>query len=519
MADRYQNRSYARGPSRDTEASGAGRDESDPLAELARLIGQTDAFGTMAAPPAPSRSAPREARQHYQSDDIHPYQPESESTPPASPPAWMQRANIRREVPGARQPAAPRLVRDEPQAQSRDGSVRPVHPLHRHGAHPPQPQADTYYQDYEEDAAYQQPQHDADTEQELDASRYDDALYGQLESGAEDFQREPAYPDDPYAYQEGYEDGAEQLVRKRRPTFAVIGVLLLAIVGTGAAYAYRTYISAAQRGEPPIIKADNSPTKIIPAQADASSKVPDRMALGDSAEQIVPREEQPVDVNARAAGPRVVFPPLNQNVNPPSVASVAPTAMPAPQQQETGAPATPSNGTLPNSEPRKIRTFSVRGDQPDTASVPVNTAPAATPPVASKPAKSVPRTLSTQADASGNVPLSLAPQAGPSADSGTRIASTAPTQMAPSASSRGGGYLVQISSQKTEADAQASFRALQNKFPSVLSSQTPVIKRDDLGERGVWYQAAVGPFGTRDEAVQFCGNYKTAGGQCFVKKN
>ncbi len=49
MADRYQNRpfpaedDYDRGG--DPHASAKG--ESDPLAELARLIGQTDPFGTM----------------------------------------------------------------------------------------------------------------------------------------------------------------------------------------------------------------------------------------------------------------------------------------------------------------------------------------------------------------------------------------------------------------------------------------------------------------------------------------
>ena len=41
------------------------------------------------------------------------------------------------------------------------------------------------------------------------------------------------------------------------------------------------------------------------------------MAAGDGSEKIVPREEAPVDVSARS-GPRVVFPPLNPNSNPPS---------------------------------------------------------------------------------------------------------------------------------------------------------------------------------------------------------
>jgi hypothetical protein len=29
----------------------------------------------------------------------------------------------------------------------------------------------------------------------------------------------------------------------------------------------------------------------------------------------------------------------------------------------------------------------------------------------------------------------------------------------------------------------------------------------------------VGPFGSSDEASQFCGNLKTAGGQCVVQRN
>jgi cell division septation protein DedD len=87
------------------------------------------------------------------------------------------------------------------------------------------------------------------------------------------------------------------------------------------------------------------------------------------------------------------------------------------------------------------------------------------------------------------------------------------------AGSGGGGYLVQISSQRNEADAQASFRALQGKFPTVLGSRSPLIKRADLGDKGVYYRAMVGPFGSTEEASQFCGSLKTAGGQCVVQRN
>ena len=120
-----------------------------------------------------------------------------------------------------------------------------------------------------------------------------------------------------------------------------------------------------------------------------------------------------------------------------------------------------------------------------------------------------------------NAPLSLSPQAAPStpADTRTRVAATNPAQTAPSGGGGGGGYLVQVSSQRNEADAQASYRALQGKFPAVLGSRAPLIKRADLGDKGVYYRAMVGPFGSPDEASQFCGSLKTAGGQCVVQRN
>jgi hypothetical protein len=292
-------------------------------------------------------------------------------------------------------------------------------------------------------------------------------------------------------------------------------VLALAVVGTGAAFAYRSYVGSPRSGEPPIIRADTAPTKIIPA-TDGTAKVPDRLAAGDGTEKLVPREEAPVDVNARSAaqsGPRVVFPPLNQNANPPSAASVAPGALP---------PANAGNGTLPNNEPHRIKTFSVRGDQPDgAAAVP----PAAKPAPAARAAVPAARSPSA-ANASASAPLSLAPGAPPAAvaapEPRTQVATNTPTQIAPSApaaSGAGAGYLVQVSSQRNEADAQASYRSLQGKFPSVLGSRSPVIKRADLGDKGVYYRAMVGPFGSPDEASQFCGSLKSAGGQCVVQRN
>ena len=147
-----------------------------------------------------------------------------------------------------------------------------------------------------------------------------------------------------------------------------------------------------------------------------------------------------------------------------------------------------ANGTMPNNEPRKIRTLSVKGDR-GRRRHPGERAAAAR---ASSPhhgAAAEPARNRVLANASANAPLALTPGAPPDpAPAPARVASTNP---APAASG-GGGYVVQVSSQKNEADAQASYRALQSKFPSVLGSRSPVIKRADLGDKGVYYRAMVG---------------------------
>ena len=79
--------------------------------------------------------------------------------------------------------------------------------------------------------------------------------------------------------------------------------------------------------------------------------------------------------------------------------------------------------------------------------------------------------------------------------------------------------MVQLSSQKTESEAQSSFRSLQAKFPNELGNRQPIIRKADLGSKGVFYRTMVGPFASAHEASQFCASYKAAGGQCVVPNN
>jgi SPOR domain len=80
-----------------------------------------------------------------------------------------------------------------------------------------------------------------------------------------------------------------------------------------------------------------------------------------------------------------------------------------------------------------------------------------------------------------------------------------------------GPWMVQLSVQKTEAEAQSAFSAMQRKY-SVLGSYQALIRKKDQGERGVLYAAQVGPL-PREEADQLCGSLKSAGGACLIQKN
>jgi len=230
-------------------------------------------------------------------------------------------------------------------------------------------------------------------------------------------------------------------------------------------------------------------------------------------EKLVSREEAPVDVNSGPARRRVGFPPLNQNSSPPAgLQAFLPPAR---------ALATAANGTMPNNEPRKIRALTVKGDAAENGGIPAG---------AGRTCKTGPRCpIGIRANCSAQRNPSagqcrppthrptLSPQSAPASDPSppTRLATNA-VQTAPSA---GGGYLVQVSSQKNEADAKASYRGLQNKFrprwgPVRRSSSAPI-----SATRGSITATMVGPFGSTEEAAQFCGQFESAGGQCVVQKN
>jgi hypothetical protein len=280
-----------------------------------------------------------------------------------------------------------------------------------------------------------------------------------------------------------------------------------------------------------VIKASAEPTKVAPPPAapdPSAGKISyDRFGDRSQNEQVVPREEKPVDPReiARTSAPRTIL----------SGAPVASSAPAANAVTAMAAAAPPGNPPSVLTEPKRVRTVPIRPDQPQTAvanpQVPApaapprqavaTAAPATAPAPEAAPPQAAPPRAAARAPANG--PLSLSPDANvpPTA---TALAPTAPRAPAPARvaaapAGNGGGYLVQVASQRSEADAQSSFRNVQSKYPNVLGDRQPVIRRADLGERGTYYRAMVGPFPNREQAVQFCGSLKAAGGDCVVQAN
>lgn len=570
MADRFHDRRFATddGPGHPVSRGPGAREESDPLAELARLIGQTDPFEEFgrSRPAAhdsemrrdiPSRDVPlRDVPLH----DLPPRDAEADDWGRKPIPSWLAsstRGQTDHASAGRDDAYRDDVYPDEPSYETnRYAPAHPAHPAFDQGYAPQDDDGrgaaplygrsrvqQTHDAGAGDDAfAYSQPPFaqayrgggerkypGADVGQDQpDPSRYDDVLYGipreDAERGAYASADDGRYgPPGPYEQDYDGED-AGQVRPRKTGMIAVAAIFVLAIVGTAGAYGYRHYVAGQRGGEPPLIRADNAPTKVTPAPAggDGSSKpIQDRMPGTPGAERVVSREEQPVDINQIARQePRVVLPAPNQPAAPPQAPAAAPPpSAQAPVQVPVQAPSVSAQKAASTEQPKRIKTVAIRGDQ-SGAGVPAPSRPAAPPPPSPTPVRTPPQAAPPPAappaaEPSGG-PMQLSPQTATTGNARPQRTASAPPMASGGAS---GSYVVQVSSQRSEADAQASYRALQGKFPSVLGSRSASVKRVDLGEKGTYYRAVVGPFAGADEASRVCADLKSAGGQCVVQRN
>lgn len=438
-------------------SSGSAPVASDPLAELARLIGQTDPFAEFGRT---QRGAPDMTAE--------PVAPAPRALPSFDPPQYDSPAPAHHYE--SSQFGLP--FGAQPNSQPDYGQVP---------NHAPQMAGQGYH----------------------DGPGYDPAVFTQ---------------DHMQAGQDAYYDDVPP-PRRRLSVLVIAGVFALAIVGTAGALGYRAMFGSSGSAPPPVIKAESAPSKVVPPAATAQSNklINDRIGEKIQGERLVSREEQPVDLAKQT---------MQTTMTGGANAAAAPQAA-AP----SGAPALYA--------PKKVKTIAIRPDQPPNGTDTTATArTAAEMPAPQAPAArtaSAPMPLAAQDDnrpqsraaapapaphrsAATNAPLSLTPgaNAAPAAPA-PRVAAPPRTASAP-VSNGSGGYAVQISSQRSEADAQAAFRNMQGRYPSQLGGKQVMIRRADLGSKGVYYRAMVGPFASAGDATELCNSLKAAGGQCIVQK-
>jgi len=467
-------------PPRREPSSDPARDAvSDPLAELARLIGQDEAFGAIV------RNSAR---------------PDSRAEPPReadpAPPAWRARA--------AQSP-----IRDHDDRQSPRGPYGAADDGARRYAEPrrpaePQPHAAAAYE--HEAPAAAAPAHDAQGYEHGYAAHGDEHAHAETapaQAAAAPYQgHDPAgeyYGEDGEGHEghyEGEDDYADVAPERRRGGLVIAAAVVgLALVGTAGAFGYWAWSTGPGHGEPPLIKADTTPNKVVPAaQADSTGnkRIYDRFNdKGAGAERVVPREETPADI--KPAAPRQIYPAAGGVYGPGPAAPAPPQTAAAPAPQPSGVPA--------SGEPHVVRTETIRPNQMAANDL---GQPAAPPPAAAPPSPAAPSPVR---------------QAAPRAKQGQPVALAQPNEPPARSAAPTGGYVVQLSSQRSEEEAMASFKALQTKYAAVFGDRQPLIRRADLGDKGVYYRAQVGPFTSADQANQFCSNLKIAGGQCIVQKN
>jgi hypothetical protein len=521
MADQNYNRPYRandpnRRPNPQAPSNAPG---NDPLAELARLIGQNDPFADYNSSASRSR--------------------EDSQAPAASRADWQQSSDPAHDD-FFRRPAAHSSHSDDHDAadDSREAQSTPSdrylsgqgyydrNPGYsdRDRNHPdeqdPQQGADSYSDYHQPDqpsnpAGYRRgglhdspglPPHASDSERQ----NYPPSdPYAQQESRSRNDSYSPGYPqNDAYSQHDSYPEedahGSDDRyddpppTRRRGGLLTVVAVLGLAVVGTAGAFTYRATFGKSGSSPPLVIKRDPGPTKLAIAQSDTQSGKP---VLG-RVERIVPHEESPVDVQQTLVpdSPPATFPGLVPNVRP-ATPSAPPTSMAL-----APSPASPPTTAAVPAAPKRIHTVPIKPSDADASAASVNPPPAVTSRVApSKPPVPAP-----------NAPLSLASAA---QNRAAAPANPPATHMASGSAGAEGSYLVQVSSQRSESDAQTSFRSLKAKYPEVIGDREPVIRRADLAEKGVYYRAMVGGFATAQEAGQFCDSLKAAGGNCYIQRN
>lgn len=531
------------------------RRSDDPLAELARLIGQEDPFkefdavqprrvatngnGAAHAPAvAPERrpangvsQAPRRnGRDEVEAKEMP--RPASRYTQPAATPTRAPIARTDERYPAPRPTRTLAQPEQQPQARS-NGATRGYQEQHRPAARPAGRDTNGHYADrsprtrdaYAEEEvrstrapATPEPR-SRRPEPQQPASRYvpeetprharsrpQQAPYqDQYQRGYEN-DYDPEYDDEAYLPDHA-DDIYDDVPRSGRgwgfwivATIVVASLIAVAFLGV---FAYRTIFNAPPRAA--VVTKSNAPVKVEPKNTPAAAvpqsnkPIQDRVGGTPDPTQIMRREEAPADLTRQPSAPQQQqAAPQQQQPQQPQVQRT-PQFTPPPQQQQAPQQTQPQAPQNVDQQPKRVKSVPLRSDGPAPGPQSQNNnAPTPLGPNAA-----------TQEQDTQTIPQQNRQNVAPPR---ATVASLGPTP-APQTT---GNYVVQVASHKTPEEAQGAWANLRQQYAQIFAGRNADIRKVDLGDRGTFYRAMVGPMG-RDQANALCQNLKTQGAGCIVQ--
>lgn len=210
-----------------------------------------------------------------------------------------------------------------------------------------------------------------------------------------------------------------------------------------------------------------------------------------------------------AASVPVPLPPGHVQPQPPSAEPASIASLIQPKKVKTVS-VRPDGTVLPNDMPPP---------QVGSAAAPPAAARAAAPTTKVVTPKSTARVATTpkppEVDANGQ-PVKLTPVA--SKAKRTQVADTAGTEAVPTATAASGSFAVQLAAPGSEQEARDIQVRLMKKYGAELAGFHPSIHKAEVAGKPVYRVRVVG-MSSRDEATSLCQKIQAGGGSCFVAKN
>lgn len=291
--------------------------------------------------------------------------------------------------------------------------------------------------------------------------------------------------------------------------FIIVGIFFVGVIW----FAYNQGIKTGQKKVPPLITAEAGPVKVTPSQSDS-----DETPFQDS---LVLNEESSADIEA-------VMPDTEEPIAPPTDAVAADSGpeVPAPDAVHSGAEETLSTIAVPSPNPERIA-------QSPSADSSVREVPAPVESEAKAEASAETMDVAALEEAAGNAaaeaeetiskvePVAPAEVPAPkAAEPAVKTQETAAVEPAAGSSidATSGAFVVQILSSPDRAQAESEREKFALRFKDLLTDRAVTVVRADLGAKGVYHRAWVGPFADQAGAGQYCNQLKARGQDCYVTK-